>query len=577
MTLHARLLLLIGTIVVVALTGVLYLYSPSPGQLSEVHAPFHGIGSQSDCRTCHSENGTEAGCLGCHEEIQGQLDRQHGYHATLAAEGETRCGDCHSEHNGELFALINSRSWRGLDPADFDHSHVAYELHGAHAELECAQCHEEKLEGPFHLPSFPDHPRAQTFLGLEQSCRRCHDDPHAGGLVQSCNECHGQQRFSEPHFDHAQHFLLAGPHADLDCSECHRFPAPGTAPQAHPFPFDRAPPAVCGSCHDSPHRTDFGESCQSCHAVDESIWTMARGSMTVARHAHTGFPLTDAHASLECSACHDPALEFGERHPDPHAPGYARHAQTCEGCHDDPHGGQFVDRHPHCVSCHQSHTFHPVAIDHAMHARHFPLTGAHRAVTCTGCHEEHDDDGIRQFVGTARSCKVCHTDAHAGQFAHTLDGGDCDSCHRDDSSTFSLRPFDHGAFTGHALQGAHQNADCDECHVPQLYRVASQTVEAQRFVGTPTECADCHRDVHRGQFTHHDSCTACHGSFHDWRDIEFDHDRSRFPLEGAHKDVDCARCHRPILQPDGSRVVQYRPLGRQCKDCHEIDPRKDRR
>ena len=65
-------------------------------------------------------------------------------------------------------------------------------------------------------------------------------------------------------------------------------------------------------------------------------------------------------------------------------------------------------------------------------------------------------------------------------------------------------------------------------------------------------------------------CQRCHSTPADWTAPGFDHDRdSRFPLDGDHDDVPCASCHPTLPHPDGSTFVQYRPLGRECQDCHE--------
>jgi hypothetical protein len=135
-------------------------------------------------------------------------------------------------------------------------------------------------------------------------------------------------------------------------------------------------------------------------------------------------------------------------------------------------------------------------------------------------------------------------------------------CHAPGSSTFSIRPFDHDARTGYALAGKHAGARCNDCHRP------TQARAARIYRGTSTRCDACHTDQHRGQFSGRD-CSACHTSNDRWALSAFDHARTRFPLDGRHARVACARCHVPVKQRDGSLVVQYRPLGTRCEDCHE--------
>ena len=92
----------------------------------------------------------------------------------------------------------------------------------------------------------------------------------------------------------------------------------------------------------------------------------------------------------------------------------------------------------------------------------------------------------------------------------------------------------------------------------------------RRYHGTPTDCGACHRDVHRGQLGGA-ACGSCHTSFATWSEVRFDHQtQSRFKLEGVHARTACDRCHVPVTLSDGSTIVQYKPLGRECTDCHDM-------
>ena len=80
-----------------------------------------------------------------------------------------------------------------------------------------------------------------------------------------------------------------------------------------------------------------------------------------------------------------------------------------------------------------------------------------------------------------------------------------------------------------------------------------------------------------GQFEAYESCSSCHTSTATWSALRFDHDEeTRFPLEGAHREASCSACHKPILEESGLEVVRYRPLGMECSDCHDTDPRVDK-
>ena len=582
MFLDSRILFFFGATLIGGLMATLYSRAPMPAKITDTHAAVIAAGTIESCQTCHHEEGLDRGCLECHTEIDEQLRSEKGYHHFLAQADEFRCADCHAEHLGSEFPLVNDVSWGGQVPESFVHPHVAFDLEGVHQKLACEECHDAKREGPFHMADFPQIPRDHTFLGLNQDCRFCHDDPHAEGFSSACGECHGQEAFLPPmHFDHDDHFRLVGNHDGLECSSCHEFNFPdaeshASDPIPHPFPFNQVRGTTCGECHSSPHRADFSEACHECHALEDPVWAVAADQMTPGRHAQTGFHLRFPHNQVACESCHTPGLAFAERHPDPASPSYEREQITCQGCHEDVHQNQFSGRYERCIDCHNLHTFQPPTFGLGRHELRYPLTGAHGAVTCVQCHEK-DTHGTRQFVGTTQACRECHDSPHGTQFSSQISKGDCKACHNDIADTFSLQPFDHVQWTGFELQGAHTKANCEDCHRLVDYEVHGQTVSAHRYEQTPTECAGCHTDVHRGQFEHYASCSVCHTSQDDWHDYQFDHNtQSRFPLEGAHVDVACASCHRPVPfegREGDSTFIQYRPLGRDCRDCHEIDPR----
>jgi len=291
---------------------------------------------------------------------------------------------------------------------------------------------------------------------------------------------------------------------------------------------------TCGDCHGTPHRVEWPLDCAGCHSPGHGEFTGARASITADLHLRTGFPLSAPHAEVPCEGCHPSALPFDERHPDPADPATRRGTATCEGCHEDIHQGQFARRYDHCIECHSESGFVPTAFGHDDHRAAFDLAGAHSAVACSSCHELAPGSTVRAFVGTPNLCRDCHEDPHAGQFAEELGRGDCDQCHVRHADRFSVGTFDHARRTGFTLVGAHADAACDTCHrEATIDRLGTPTV-ARRFTGTPTACADCHVDVHRGQFTDYGSCDSCHTSQTRWSGITFDHStQSAFPLTGA--------------------------------------------
>jgi hypothetical protein len=297
--------------------------------------------------------------------------------------------------------------------------------------------------------------------------------------------------------------------------------------------------------------------------------------MTLAQHALTGFALSAPHTKVECAQCHK-GTDYAQRYP-------GRASGDCRACHQDTHRGQFDHdpRYAQCTACHVPTTFRPHAFDLAAHERTpFPLTGSHQAVACQLCHKEELAPNVRAFHGQKGACSDCHVDVHHGKFdaagRPVAVGGrtGCQRCH--DTQAFTpVATFDHRLWTGYPLEGAHQRVECTGCHAPQ-------TQGGERRLGPPagTRCADCHRDVHQGQFAIAGQasidCARCHG-VEDFRRTHFDHQKdSRFPLDEQHRNLACVKCHKTYESKAGP-VVRFKPLGITCGDCHQLGAKGIRR
>lgn len=133
---------------------------------------------------------------------------------------------------------------------------------------------------------------------------------------------------------------------------------------------------------------------------------------------------------------------------------------------------------------------------------------------------------------------------------------DCSLCHLGED-WYTLRDdfaFDHEAETGVPLAGAHARAGCLRCHND---RGPTEVFQAQG-------CGGCHEDVHYGDLGV--NCESCHQQV-TWRpvgQIEL-HNRTRFPLFGAHAATACYRCH------PGAEVGQFVPTDTECLTCHADD------
>jgi hypothetical protein len=571
----------------------------SPGELAAVHGAEPDLAGRSGCSECHggwTTSMTEA-CLECHAAIGGQMDVGAGLHGALGKELAGRCALCHSEHHGEGFRIVNLQSFRQAgvhDPAEFDHALVGFPMSGKHLELECSKCHAEAETAV--LPK-----GAVRFGGLDKSCGACHEDPHQGRMKLACAECHGQQAFDRlDSLSHDASLPLVGGHGDVGCRVCH---ADGDAHSLEGIGGGNPPPArTCLDCHESPHRKRFvravaqlehttpAKSCVVCHEPEHESFREPI-DLTPALHAGSGFAIDAPHDRAACADCHGPELgePFRARYP-------GRGADACAACHEDPHGGQF-DQGPFaaqgCVACHDRAHFEPHAFGPEQHARTaFELTGSHVDADCDACHALPEGGGPRVFHGTPGRCSSCHADAHGGFFdafarkagpvEAAAEAGDCATCHT--TTSFSELPaegFDHGRWTGFPVLGAHAQTDCETCH-PR----AQEPDETGRTFGRVedrfgpfTGCVTCHDDPHRGMFDRpgspraadgREGCARCHvqTSFRTFPG-GFDHGRwTGFPLGGVHVQIGCSACHEPEKAADGKEFVRYRPMERECVDCH---------
>jgi hypothetical protein len=539
----------------------------SPGKLIRSHAGLEGVRNCTKCHQLGERGVANARCLDCHTLLAARIDARRGFHATVAGRG---CGECHKDHFGTAFDAVH------LDSAAFDHAGIGYPLRGGHADVECRACHvAAHITDPEVRRVAGRHDRLDaTFLGLATTCLPCHraDDPHGGQFgARGCEDCHTEGDWKRPErFDHATtRYPLRGAHRTAECRACHT-PVPGRRGELR---LTGLAFGTCSACHadDDPHRGQFaGRRCEECHS--EADWTRPDRF----DHAATRYPLTGRHRDVRCAECHQPA---------PGGAGSARFRglafAACTACHadDDPHAGRLGAA---CAECHTTDGWRPrggAAFERGFdHARtRFPLVGKHAAAACAACHRPErarSRDLALTFVAGTRgraypvpvteACGSCHVDYHAGAFRERPGGAECRHCHGEDGwSPTSYDIARHNRDARYALTGAHLAAPCTACHRnPALGQTALQ------FRIPDQACHACHQalDPHGGQFGDR-ACDACHAT-DSFRIAAFDHARTRYPLDGAHRSVPCASCHPSRPGPDGRAVRAYRPLGTACRDCH---------
>jgi hypothetical protein len=161
---------------------------------------------------------------------------------------------------------------------------------------------------------------------------------------------------------------------------------------------------------------------------------------------------------------------------------------------------------------------------------------------CQDCHKEvrEDVDGKRGFHGRLkdrRECRECHTE-HKGR--------------SENIAPITEETFSH-AQTDFPLRGAHADSkkvECKACHKPKVkYRAA------------PPGCYACHKkdDKHKGRVG--EACADCHTE-NNWKEIRFDHNKTKYPLRGKHAEVACKECHAED---------RYKNTPVDCYSCHKKD------
>lgn len=451
-----------------------------------------------DCKSCHNTTDWKQAAQFDHSKTRYPLT---GLHLNVACEkchkpavpgGPARyrglkfgeCIDCHVDpHKGSFKERCESchttSSWKKVQMAgQFDHSKTRYLLVGAHATVACTACH---VGGDFKKPLRFD------------TCAGCHTpDPHKGQFADrpkkgECAECHTVDGWRPSLFGVKEHatskYPLEGKHAEVACAKCH---LPAGKDTVYKVKF-----AACADCHQDVHAGQFAAEpyrsrCEACHIVQD----FHRTTFSIAKHRKTQFSLEGAHAAVPCNECHK--VGAGGRG-DKVVP-YKFADRSCTACHVDPHHGEFNDRMAQkrtdgspqgCEACHSLKSWSDVrGFDHSKTA--FPLTGAHRAVACEGCHKAAAGTTQIVFKGTAQECEACHVDVHGGQFAKNS-RTPCASCH----STGRWKPsiFDHDKRTHFPLQGGHANVACAECHKTERMINGKAILF---YKPTPSKCADCH-------------------------------------------------------------------------------------
>lgn len=282
--------------------------------------------------------------------------------------------------------------------------------------------------------------------------------------------------------------------------------------------------------------------------------------------------LAQPHAFLEgthnCTQCHEVGgKEISNGCVDCHIPiqkrisnkiGYHQDkTNDCGSCHPDHHGREFQ-----MVFWKESESNY----DHKDIG--FDLDGKHHGLDCRKCHQKkfiteetildwinkYPDEPIsdRTFLGIPTSCNGCHEDIHKGEVSL-----DCASCHTTEDWKLAEKSYNHD-LAKFPLNGMHEKVECEKCH-PTVERNDRSLFQLTGI--DYATCGSCHEDIHLGAYG--STCETCHTLTSGWKDdiIPFDHNKTKYPLEGKHQPVLCNKCHTKDLV---GKLPEYET----CIKCH---------
>lgn len=238
------------------------------------------------------------------------------------------CEKCHS-----------SSAW---EFAAFNHSKTGFLLKGKHQAVLCRRCHES---GAYEKR-------------IDQTCRACHQDIHAGQLGMNCEKCHDENSWIGnfgPEAHRRTNFPLTGRHALIPCEECHMEKREKT--------FSRAA-LECYACHQTDYLATasrsldhvafgFGTNCRDCH--HPTRWRPAtfpghNSCFPITRGPHSKFACLECHSSLAgitvSGACSTGTFFCGNCHTSAHS------QSKMDDKHKSVAGYQYKDQK--CYSCHHA-------------------------------------------------------------------------------------------------------------------------------------------------------------------------------------------------------------------------------
>ena len=481
--------------------------------------PLRGMHEKVPCTGCHTKpvfTNVGKNCADCHADIH-------------RAQFGANCAQCHTVLGWQVSVQSIQQHFN------------RFPLLGAHAVVECQECHKNAAVG--------------NYLGLSTACESCHlpdfqktTNPNhlSAKFSTTCETCHSFDNWLNAKFDHSSTgFLLTNGHANVACALCHI---------SNNYNLTIAP-TDCGNsqCHlttwqqtNNPAHPSAGAafaaaSCPTCH--NTVSWTTATFD-----HSTTGFLLTNGHANVACTLCHinnNYSLTIAPTNCGNSQCHLTNWQQTTTPVHSTS-GSAFSAAN--CATCHTTVGWTSAAFDHS--ATGFTLTGTHMSPAPTPCASCHVNNN---YSLNSADCYGCHqaaftsTTTIGGAVPNHVTAGfpttaaACATCHP--ITTWSSGVFNHSA-TGFPLTNGHANVACNLCHINNNYSLAIASTNcgnSQCHLGTWQQTTN---PVHpsAGSAFAVANCSTCHNTM-SWTTATFDHSTTGFLLTNGHANVACALCH----------------------------------
>ncbi len=368
---------------------------------------------------------------------------------------------------------------------------------------DCLDCHEP---GPMEPVDEGDPPSfaARSLLASPHAdfeCVDCHADvdvddlPHDDALeTVACGDCHDDV---QEQYDESLHGVAAtrGDALAPSCAECHgkHDILPSRIVESRTSAINV--PALCGGCHRE------GSEVTRTHAIPaDSI--LANYSQSI--HGE-GLFKKGLVVTAVCSSCH--TSHFVLPHDDPRSSiSKDRIADTCTQCHariEDVHRktirGELWEKQPHmipaCVDCHSPHKIRKVFYTQGMADR-----------DCMRCHSRHDlasETGLEpddlwvdatELSASRHSriaCVQCHTGGTPSMdrpCATVAEEVDCSVCHSEVVANYQTSV--HGTL---ATEGSPDAPLCADCHGTHGTRGPNDSESPIFSRNIPELCGHCHR------------------------------------------------------------------------------------